>query len=374
MRRTWNIKRKIYAGIVSLVILTGIAIPVSVSVDKSHHSNVESHVNMEYDSKNILQVHFIDVGQGDSILLSQGNEAMLIDAGENEMGSYVVGYCQSNGIEELKYAVGTHAHEDHIGGMDYVIKELDVENLILTQSNVTSMTYEEVIHASRSKNIPEIYPKAGETFSLGNAVIQVVAPNRQDYTEENNLSLILKVTYGEISYLLCGDAEIESEYDMVENGLDITADVIKIGHHGSDTSTSQMLLKTVQPQYAVISVGKDNPYGHPSDNILNRLTEYGISYFRTDKEGTIVSVTDGKNIAWSCESIDGIEDVDSEEITNIQDNTEECDYVVNIHTKKFHKPDCESVEDILEKNREYYLGNRDTLIKEGYAPCKRCCP
>lgn len=386
-----GIRKKIYAGVVALALAIGISVPVSKYIDNNKSSDkldviVDNGYLSTYDEEDVLQVHFIDVGQGDSILVVQNNEAMLIDAGENEKGREVVDYCEKQGISEIKYLVATHAHEDHIGGMDDVIENLEVDNIILTKSDYSTITYEEVITAAKEKNVNEIYPKVGNSINLGNATIMVVAPNRDDYSEENNNSIILKITYGNVSYLFCGDAEIESEYDMAENGIDISADVIKIGHHGSDTSTSQMLLNTVSPRYAVISVGKDNSYGHPTSQILNRLKEYGIKYFRTDEEGTIVSITDGENIAWNVKETNELDTSDKSDATNELDTTGEsetkneldtsdiCEYVLNNNTKKFHKPQCNVVDDISDKNRENYSGDRDSLIEKGYAPCKICNP
>lgn len=359
-------KKKLCIEIAVLAIFAGAAIPTYKYID---NNSVFSEQTVDTQNKylssenteNILQVHFIDVGQGDSILIKQYDEAMLIDAGERSMGSEVVEYCKNQGISEIKYAVGTHMHEDHIGGMSEVINNIHVDNAILTKTDYSTDVSNTMLSVIREKNINEIYPHAGDTFVLGDANILVAAPNRNDYRDENNNSIIIKVTYGDISYLFCGDAEIESEYDMAESGLDISAQVIKIGHHGSESSTSQMLLNTVKPEYAVISVGRDNDYGHPTSKILSRLEEYGIQYLRTDIEGTIVSVTDGQNIMWS--SAD-----DKTEYKNTYD------YVINKNTKKFHKPDCESVDDILDKNRENYSGERENLIKEGFSPCKRCNP
>lgn len=389
-----SIKKRLFKGIAVFAVLAGMAIPVSMYVDNSNDFNKHTvstqnvYVNAE-NAENTLQVHFIDVGQGDSILLRQNDEAMLIDAGVRSKGSVVAEYCKGEGISELDYVVGTHMHEDHIGGIRDVIQEIQVDNIILTNSDYSTNVYEDMINAIRDNNINEIYPKAGDTFTLGDACILVTAPARNDYKDENNNSIILKVTYGNVSYLFCADAEIESEYDMAENGLDISAQVIKIGHHGSDTSTSQMLLNTVNPVYAVISVGRDNDYGHPTQQIINRLEEYGIQYFRTDTEGTIVSVTDGENIMWSSRAEEKTDysntdykstnnntnynNTDSDTVDYNNANTT-YDYVINKNTEKFHKPDCESVEDILDKNRENYSGDRENLIKEGYVPCKRCNP
>ena len=356
-----GLKKKLITGIVSLALAAGIAIPVSVN----HFSRNESEFDTT-DSGSILQVHFIDVGQGDSILIRQGEESMLIDAGENKAGNKVVEYCKNQGITELEYVVGTHPHEDHIGGMDDVINNIDVNEIMLTKSEYTNSTYEDVLSAAKEHNVKEIYPATGEIFSLGDAVFTIMAPNRSDYLEVNNESLVIKMTYGNVSYLFCGDAEIESEYDMVENGVDLSADVIKLGHHGSNTSSSQMILKTVKPSYAIISVGKDNSYGHPAAEILNRLKEYGIRYFRTDKEGNIISVTDGKNISFNNSQYEKVTTSDetmtnenhSDKITTNEiqpieiqpseiqpDNGEENNYVLNNNTKKFHRTECRSGED-----------------------------
>lgn len=399
-----NIKKKLFIGIAVLATLAGVAIPVSKYADNTYNNKHKVNTqNVYVDAENIentLQVHFIDVGQGDSILLRQNGDAMLIDAGERGKGNEVVEYCKREGISELKYVLGTHMHEDHIGGISEVIDNMQVDNVILTKSDYSTDVCKNMINVIRKKNVNEIYPDAGDTFSLGNADILVTAPNRNDYKDENNNSIILRVTYGDVSYLFCGDAEIESEYDMAENGMDISAQVIKIGHHGSDTSTSQMLLNVVNPVYAVISVGKDNDYGHPTSQVISRLEEYGIQYFRTDMEGTIVSVTDGKNIMWSSMSgektdygsvdynktdygsvnynntdYSSLDYITTDNDTTDNDNKDiTYDYVVNKNTKKFHKPDCELADDILDKNKENYSGDRENLIKEGYAPCKKCNP
>lgn len=375
-----GLKKKLITGIVSLALAAGIAIPVSVN----HFSRNESEFDTT-DSGSILQVHFIDVGQGDSILIRQGEESMLIDVGENKAGNKVVEYCKNQGITELEYVVGTHPHEDHIGGMDDVINNIDVNEIMLTKSEYTNSTYEDVLSAAKEHNVKEIYPATGEIFSLGDAVFTIMAPNRSDYLEVNNESLAIKMTYGNVAYLFCGDAEIESEYDMVENGIDLSADVIKLGHHGSNTSSSQMILKTVKPSYAIISVGKDNSYGHPAAEILNRLKEYGIRYFRTDEEGNIISVTDGKNISFNNSQYERVTTSDetmtnenhSDKITTNEiqpDNGEENNYVLNNNTKKFHRTECRSGDDISESNREDYIGDREELINKGYSPCKICNP
>lgn len=297
-------RKKILTGIASFVLAAGIAIPVSLQYytqDQTEKQKSGKHQTVDVsDANGLLTVHFIDVGQGDSILIQQGEESMLIDAGENNMGETVVEYLSEQGIDNLKYAVGTHPHSDHIGGMDDVLNAVKVEELLLTDMDYDSKTYEEVIDTATNLGVQLDYPTIGEEYELGDATFVIMAPN-EDYKDTNNMSLVIKLTYEEVSYLFMGDAEIESEYDMMENGLNPQADVLKVGHHGSDTSSSEMIFKSVQPDYAVISVGEGNSYGHPTQKILNRLQEYQVEYFRTDEEGTIVSVTDGEGISWEME-------------------------------------------------------------------------
>lgn len=244
-----------------------------------------------------LVVEYLDVGQADSILLSSGGEAMLIDAGNNADGSDVADYVRQAGVTRLKYAVGTHAHADHIGGLDDVIKAMDVDNVLLPRATSNTQTYRDVLDAIDQKNLTVTVPKAGDTYTLGNARVTVVAA--QDADDLNNTSLVLKAQYGDTSFLFMGDAEAEVENAILAAGTDVKSNVLKAGHHGSNTSTTAAFLAAVSPEAAVISCGANNSYGHPSPDTLNRLA--GVKVWRTDQNGTIIAMTDGKRCVLTAE-------------------------------------------------------------------------
>ena len=246
-----------------------------------------------------LKIHFIDVGQADSILLQQGSEFMLIDAGNNEDSQTVKNYLVKQGVTELKYFVGTHKDEDHIGSADYVINSFKVGKVYFPKQTATTNTFKDFVAAVKSNGLSLTVPKVGEQFKLGEAIITVLAPNSSIYDDSNDYSIVLKVAYGNTSFLLTGDAEEVSEGEMVASGRDLSATVLKVGHHGSRTSTSSAFLNKVNPKYAVVSVGTGNSYKHPSQDTMDRLKAKGIKVYRTDEQGTIVATSDGKNVTFS---------------------------------------------------------------------------
>lgn len=245
-----------------------------------------------------LEVHFIDVGQADSILIktSKGN-SMLIDAGNNADDDLVYSYLKSQGINTLDVVVGTHPHEDHIGGLDTVINNFSVNKIYMPKASSTTKTYEDVLLAIKNKGLKVTNPIAGSTFSIGDAKFTILAPNSSNYDDLNNSSIVLKMQYGSNSFLFTGDAEDVSERGMLNKGYDLSADVLKVGHHGSESSTTESFLKAVSPKYAIIMVGKGNSYGHPHNDVLNRLKTNNINVYRTDESGTIIATTDGKTIS-----------------------------------------------------------------------------
>ena len=244
-----------------------------------------------------VEVHYIDVGQGDSILIQAGGHSMLIDAGENNKGTIVVNYLKSKHIKNLDYVVGTHPHSDHVGGLDTVIRSFSVDNVILPDVVHSTKTFEDVLDSIQNKSIHTIKAKAGDTYTLGPSSFTILAPNSTDYDDLNNYSVVIKLTFRSTSFLFTGDAEKLSEGEILDRGYDLSADVIKIGHHGSSYSSSPDFLEAVNPSYAVISVGKGNKYGHPATETLQALADRNISVYRTDKQGTVVFTSDGKNIS-----------------------------------------------------------------------------
>ena len=330
-----------------------------------------------------LRVHFIDVGQGDSILIQAGEQAMLVDAGTNESGSVVTEYLRSLNITKLDYLIGTHPHEDHIGGLDDVIHSFDIGTVIMPNVSHTTQTYEDVLDALLEKNLTVTAPHPGDSYSIGDASFTVLSPSAEiaeqaaENDDLNNLSVGIRLVYGSNAFVLCGDAESDSEEAMVESGLDLKADVLKAGHHGSSTSTSDAFLAAVDPDYAVISCGKDNSYGHPHQETMDKLNAADISIFRTDEQGTVVAVSDGSSITWS--SAPDTEGVSGSEASPDQQTDEDLtgqttSYVLNQNTMKFHMPDCSSVAQMKEKNRVYFEGTREEIMEMGYTPCGQCEP
>ncbi len=253
--------------------------------------------NLDVEGK--LQVHFIDVGQADAILVKQAEHYMLIDAGKNDTEEKVVNYLKEQKIEKFDYIVGTHAHEDHIGGLDKVIDNFEVDNILFPKQTSTTKTFESFVKSVKSKNKKLYAPVSGESFSLGDATFKVLAPNSNEYEESNDYSIVIKLTYKNKSILFMGDAEELSENEILKKGYDLKSDVIKLGHHGSRSSTSTKFLTEVSPSAAVISAGKDNDYGHPHKETMLKLQRANIPVYRTDESGTIILLSDGENISFN---------------------------------------------------------------------------
>ena len=241
-----------------------------------------------------LEVTFIDVGQADSILLENEGQYMLVDAGNNEDGPKLVTYLKGLGITDFSYVVGTHPHEDHIGGLDDIINNFNIKTFYMPDVVTTTKTFEEVLDALESKNIALSIPNKNDTFNLGDATVKVLYVGTEEESDLNDTSIVLKVTYQNVSFLLTGDASTKVEDSLDRKDLEST--VLKVGHHGSSTATNEEFLNLVNPKYAVISVGKNNQYEHPHTTVLNTLASHNITTYRTDEDGTIQMITDGVNI------------------------------------------------------------------------------
>ena len=240
-----------------------------------------------------LKVTFLDVGQADSIFIQSNSENMIIDAGNNADGNLIVNYLKEQGINDIKYVVGTHPHEDHIGGLDDIINNFSVSKIYLPDSITTTKTFESVLDAIENKNMTYNVPKIGEVISLGNSKITVLYTGTST-TDLNMASIVLKLVYKNVSFLFMADAPKEIEQNIINN--DIKADILKVGHHGSRYSSSLEFLKKVNPEYAIISAGKDNTYNHPHIETLNNLNKLDIKVLRTDLDGTIIFTSDGNSL------------------------------------------------------------------------------
>ncbi|NSB16653.1 ComEC/Rec2 family competence protein [Clostridium beijerinckii] len=248
---------------------------------------------------NKMFVHYIDVGQGDCILVQVNNKNLLIDSGPKSDKRKLFNYLSGLNLNKLDYVIATHPHEDHIGNMDDIIKTYSIGTFYAPKVESTTKSFEDMVDALKDKNLKvHVLKNNSNSIDLGeNTKVNVFSPNKDFYDNLNNYSPVIKIQYGNTSFLFTGDAEKEVEKEILNNNEDISADVLKVGHHGSSTSTSKDFLKKVNPSIAVISVGKDNIYNHPDAVTTKLLDENSIKTYRTDKDGTIVICSDGSNIS-----------------------------------------------------------------------------
>lgn len=313
-----------------------------------------------------FEVHFIDVGQGDAALVLCDGQAMLIDGGEATASSKVYAYLKNHQVDYLDYIVATHAHSDHIGGLPGALNYAMVGTALCPVTDYDSKTFNSFVKYLGRQNVAITVPQAGGTFSLGSAVVQVLAPQKA-YEEPNDTSIVLKISYGEISFLFTGDAEQTAEADILDAGYDLSATVLKVGHHGSDTSTSYRFLREIMPEYAVISVGADNPYGQPTEATLSRLRDAGAAVYRTDLQGTIICTSDGERVTFQTEKNENAQT----NPTIPPDSQEAVEYIGNKISKKFHLPTCPNLP--AEKNRVFF-DSRQQAVDAGFDPCGNCKP
>lgn len=376
-----------------------------------------------------MEVHFLDVGQGDATLITCDGHAMLIDAGDDTKGTAIQNYLKKQKIKSLDYLILTHPDADHIGGAPVIITKFEIAKVFVSNFEKDNSTYRKLIQALDDNNLKSSTPAVKSKYSLGTAEFTILAPN-DTYETPNDSSIALLLKNGKNSFLFTGDAEATAEMDILANGIDISADVYKVGHHGSRSSTSQRFFKAVKPDYAVISCGEGNSYGHPHAETLNTLRTNGVAVYRTDEDGTIIATSDGKTISfnvpasetWKAGEPTGSSAKNSTLAKSTtkaaskgaatpaapskssnsaakkpaaetpapapqpEDSTPavaeptpeppapattEVTYILNVKTKKFHRTSCSY---LPTTNRLDSSESRESIIAQGYEPCKKCNP
>ena len=377
-----------------------------------------------------MEVHFIDVGQGDATLVTCGGHAMLIDTGDDTKGTAIQNYLQKQKITRLDYLILTHPDADHIGGAPVIITKFDIGKVFVSNFEKDNKTYQKLIQSLDDKQIKALTPRVNSQYTLGTANITILAPGKS-YDNPNDASIALLLKNGTRSFMFTGDAGEDAEKDILKTGIDISADVYKVGHHGSKYSTSKDFFNAVDPFYAVISCGENNSYGHPHAETLNTLRTSGVMVYRTDESGTIIASTDGKSISFNVpaseswkageptgggsgcsakstapakttssaqtqqtaptaaspieapadagqtaepaappqrETAPAVEEAPQDSAPPV---TNGLTYVLNVKTKKFHRPTCHS---LPTTNRQDSSESRESIISQGYDPCKKCNP
>lgn len=319
-----------------------------------------------------ISVHFIDVGQADSALVICGGKTLLIDGGNVADSNLIYAYLEKLNITHLDYVVCTHAHEDHVGGLSGALTHSTAGTVMAPVTDYNSKAFRNFAERAVERAGKITVPTPGDSFSMGDATVTVLGPVKE-YDETNNTSIVLRIVFGEVSFLFTGDMESDAETDLIESGVNLRSTVLKVGHHGSSTSTSYRFLREVAPIYGVISVGTGNSYGHPTETVLSRLRDADVQLYRTDLQGDIICTSDGKTVTFTTQKNNGVptNPTESESSGSDQNAGSEYAYIGNINTKKFHTANCRNLPD--EGNRIYFI-TRQEALDAGYTECGVCNP
>lgn len=357
----------------------------SCGVNAEQVSNTSQDTTNTSDNNSGLIVYFLDVGQADCTLIQLPNgEEVLIDAGNYGDGSYIKNYLENLNVDDIEYFILTHPHEDHIGSAKEIINNFTVKKIYMPDVLASSNLYESTMLAIENKDIETIFAKPGlKIIDSPDLKLELLSPKSMYYSEINEYSAVARLEYDNTSFLFTGDAESVSELEMLGGGFNLDSDVLKVGHHGGRTSSSIDFLKAVTPEYSIISCGEDNSYGHPHIETLNRLSDIGSEIYRTDELGTIVAVSNGKDISITSDEVMEIPLAPLEILNTppVPDSSEvketpaisETNYVGNKNSLVFHKTDCSSVADMKESNKIFFT-IRQNAVDQGYTPCGRCNP
>ena len=316
-----------------------------------------------------LSVHFIDVGQADAALVFCDGKVLMIDGGDRSDSDLIYTYLKKHNVTHIDYMVCTHAHEDHVGGLPGALTYATVGTVYAPVTSHDTQVFSKFVSKVEERGSFITVPQPGTRFSLGAANVTILGPVK-DYTETNNTSIILRVEFGKTSFLFTGDMEHDAEIDLIESGAMLSSTVLKVGHHGSSTSSSYRFVREVAPAYAVISVGTDNEYGHPNEDVLSRYRDADVKLYRTDLQGDIICTSDGETVSFATAKNSGIQTNPTEKPDdNTESDTVGC--IGNKNSKIYHKPDCSHLP--AESNRTEFKTTNDA-DEAGYRACEKCYP
>ena len=313
-----------------------------------------------------FEMHFIDVGQALSVLVECDGQYMLYDGGNVDDGSLIVSYLQSQGVEQLEYVFCSHAHEDHVGGLAAALAYFPTYHVYSPVTEASTKCFKDFVKYTQQQGLQVEVPAVGTTWPLGGATVTMVGPVAQ-YSDTNDTSIVLRIEYGSTSFLLTGDMEKTAETDLVNSGVNLRADVLQVGHHGSSTSTGYLFLNAVLPEMGVISCGTGNKYGHPHEETLSILRDAKVDVYRTDLQGTITIGSDGQNFTVGTEHF--VPDSQLNPTDPSASSTAQQAYIGNVNSKKFHLPSCSNLP--AEKN-QILFSSYDEAVEAGYTPCSSC--
>lgn len=310
-----------------------------------------------------ITVHFLDVGQGLSILVQSEGETLIYDGGDRDTSSFVVQYLKDQQITTIDYLISSHYDSDHVSGLIGCLNAFNVEQVICSDYMHDSTLYDSFINAVTEKGLEPQHPEVGTTYPLGTGEFTILAPNEIDPNDSNDNSVAIKLTNGKNSFIFTGDAESSSEADMVASGIDLSCDVLCLGHHGSASSSSSAFLSATLPYYAVISCGSGNSYGHPHEEVMEYLSVMEIPVFRTDIQGTIIAVSDGSEITWNVAPCNDYSSGDAR-----ASESETTMVWLPATGEKYHSiPNCGRMNP--DKARQVTLSD---AIAQGYEACSKC--
>ncbi len=287
--------------LVFLLNILGVNVPLK-DLQEANNEKVNTEIisdsQLDYDDPQMMKVHFLDVNQGLAILVQLGEDVLVYDGGERDTSSFVVAYLKAQGVTEIDYLISSHYDADHVSGLIGCLYAFDVKTVIGSDYVHDSKLYTSFMTAVEEEGLAVLYPEVGSEFQMGEATITILSP-KEIVGDSNSNSLAIKLSYGESDFVFTGDADYKSEREMVVSGIDLECEVLSVAHHGSASGTSETFVVATTPEYAVISCGKNNGYGHPHKEILQTLNTYGVEILRNDELGTIVAETDGVNISWT---------------------------------------------------------------------------